>query len=109
MNEQRFVEDEIITALECKARVKTFCRGCAFRPLPENGFSCDENGAMTAIAALNIINRQRMKIAELKECITEAQNRATREFAKHLIDKSKNGCIRSGDLLDFVMQFAGDV
>ena len=102
MTEHKFTDEKIIRVLECcadcdcyNAMAKEYCPFVSI-PFCKNYMRKQ---------ALDLINRQREEIAVIKETTAEIRYEAIKEFAKHLIDKSKNGCILASDLPDIVIDF----
>lgn len=89
-------DKEIINALECLCGDEIPCKDCAYK---SDAFACRR---MTAIDALDLINRQQAAIERLTDYnenlqtantalsneILEAKSEAVREFAERLKDKS---------------------
>lgn len=122
-------DEQIIKALECCASDEDWIKACKKCPLTEE---CKiGNGSILDRYALDIINRQKKEIGRLKrkntilsknadtafqdgldenrdlfkkEVEPEIRNEAIKEFAKFLIEKSKDGKIFISDIPDYVKE-----
>lgn len=115
--ENKLTDKEIKKALECCCKNNN-CEGC---PLDYLTFS-SQCASELAIKSLDLINRLEAENekwqAECKRVCAERDARictakfykseARKEFAKLLIDKSKNGVIHISDIPDFVKEMEGE-
>lgn len=122
MTNKRYIDEEIVKALECCAKSKTN-NDCEALNCPcfKNGmciFVDDDYGLQNL--ALDLINRQKAEIERLKGSTVvnnimesqrikrEAKAESYKEFAKLLIDKASKGLIHVSDLPDFVKEMVGE-
>ena len=119
-------DEQIIKATECCIRVIPQCSECPYRDA-EDDFDCEMHLRKNAIQLLDVAKDQKAEIASLKRTIgendkeivklqkriifwhqdmdyrpEEIKSEAIKEFAKFIIDKSKNGIIRAMDIPDYV-------
>lgn len=110
MTDKKFTDEEIIQALECHVNAED-CVSCGIRGWCEK--------ILLTELVLDLINRQKAEIEELKEKFTldfekmeseydgKIKAEAYKEFAKFLIDKASKGLIHVSDLPDFVIEMVG--
>lgn len=79
-------DNDIILGLKCLAgEDEIFCKDCAFRDM-DRGFACKKN---VSKAALDIINRQKAEIIELKRRIENLELEAELKWEREVMQDER--------------------